>query len=285
MADDWDPFADPAESAEPAEDTVAPAAEEPVKPKVRYVKAAKVPVKRKIRVLVLHGTCSSSSIMQKQLYALTSLSKEELEFVYLDGHLPCTRETTPELVPMIEQMEKFFGTGPLFQYALPDIDQAAGPVTDPANMLRIYKDLDEGMELLKAALEREEPIDAVLGFSQGSNLGNVLTAMAGLGMCKPLCCMVHMCSHKPGWVSQKPELFAQKIQVPAMVIYGEKDTVAYDRGEIAELYENAVLLSHSGPHQPLPSGKEGKSLAESILEFIKKQCRVDFYADDFITAA
>mmetsp|Transcript_56979 Transcript_56979/g.101996 ORF Transcript_56979/g.101996 Transcript_56979/m.101996 type:complete len:263 (-) Transcript_56979:106-894(-) len=262
MADDWDPFADPAESAEPAEETVAPAAEEPVKPKVRYVKAAKVPVKRKIRVLVLHGTCSSSSIMQKQLYALTSLSKDELEFVYLDGHLPCTRETTPELVPMIEQMEKFFGTGPLFQYALPDIDQAAGPVTDPANMLRIYKDLDEGMELLKAALEREEPIDAVLGFSQGSNLGNVLTAMAGLGMCKPLCCMV-----------------------PAMVIYGEKDTVAYDRGEIAELYENAVLLSHSGPHQPLPSGKEGKSLAESILEFIKKQCRVDFYADDFITAA
>ncbi|CAE7272951.1 STR6 [Symbiodinium natans] len=83
------------------------------------------------------------------------------------------------------------------------------------------------MEFAQEAMAKHAPIDGMLlGFSQGSNLCHPLAASGTLGQGHPLHCVVHLCSNKPGWVGQTPELFEYQLPLPALIVEGKVDEVA-----------------------------------------------------------
>jgi len=259
MGDDWDPFADPADDALVGVVGIAPDS-----PKL--ASAPSVPKSRKIRVLCLHGTCSSNRILRMQIGSLIRAAEADFEFIFSEGTIKVD-PSDPELAGMVELMQKAFNVTEVFQYAEPTIDDRAGVP------FRTYQKLDECLAFVRDELKRHSPIDFVLGFSQGANIANLVAAQAGLGLIQPLCGVVHMCAHKPGWVDQKPELFMERIQVPALVIAGAKDAVSFGATEVAALYEQVVQLTHSSDHRPLPAGKEGVELAREIIDWMALRAR------------
>merc|ERR1712232_659891 len=98
-------------------------------------------------------------------------------------------------------------------------------------------------------------------------------AMSGKGVGNPLRGVVHICSHKPGWVKQTPELFEHKVLVPALVLRGEEDNVAFGSVEVAALYENVQEKSHTGDPRPLPRGREGQEFAKMVRDWIVLHAR------------
>mmetsp|Transcript_58717 Transcript_58717/g.157299 ORF Transcript_58717/g.157299 Transcript_58717/m.157299 type:complete len:330 (-) Transcript_58717:169-1158(-) len=219
---------------------------------------------RKIRLLCLHGTASSEKVFKSQLAALIKQAGDKFEFVFVEGCIVCD-PSNPIVGKQLEIMKKFFPNETFKQWGEPLGEQLGW---------RRYDGLDVACKAVQEALQKEAPIDAVLGFSQGSNVAHLVAAQAGVGKGAPLRCVVHICTSKPGWVAQMPELFEYKIPVPALCISADQDTVATGNKELASSYEAPELASHSGEHRPMPAkAPENKELADTIVAFLEKHCR------------
>lgn len=227
--------------------------------------APAAPASRKIRLLCLHGTASTPKVMRTQLAPLIKAAGEDVEFVFVEGCITCD-EKNPIVAKQIDLMKKFF-PGEVFK-------QWGDPLGEQLGW-RKYEGLPAACEAVQAALEKESPIDAILGFSQGSNVGHIVAAQAVLGKGAPLRCIVHICTSKPGWVGQMPELFEWKLPLPALCIKAEQDTIATGTSELASSYEAPELASHSGDHRPLPPPKaaETADFMDTILKFLARHCR------------
>jgi len=222
------------------------------------------PSSRKIRLLCLHGTASTEKVMRSQLMLLLKAAESEVEFVFAEGCITCD-EANPIVAKQVAIMKKFF-PGEVFK-------QWGEPLGEQLGW-RKYDGLDAACKAVQEALAKEAPIDAILGFSQGSNVAHLAAAQAALGKGAPLRCVVHICTSKPGWVGQMPELFEWKIPVPALCIKAEQDNIATGTPEVAASYEAAEIATHSGDHRPLPAKPpENKEVAEAIVGFLKKHCR------------
>eukprot|EP00747_Dinoflagellata_sp_TGD_P113095 gnl/TRDRNA2_/TRDRNA2_171634_c0_seq2.p1 gnl/TRDRNA2_/TRDRNA2_171634_c0~~gnl/TRDRNA2_/TRDRNA2_171634_c0_seq2.p1 ORF type:complete len:352 (+),score=81.47 gnl/TRDRNA2_/TRDRNA2_171634_c0_seq2:38-1057(+) len=223
------------------------------------------PASRKIRVLCLHGTASAEKVLRQQLAMLVMKTKDDIEWIVEEGSIVC-EESNKLVAEQVKIMRPHFPDVTFKQYAEPLGEQLGW---------RRYEKLEEVTVKIQAALKKQEPIDAVLGFSQGSNIAHVIAAQSVLGKGAPLRCVVHLCSNKPGWVGQMPELFGYKIPLPALVVRAEKDTVSTGFEEVASSYDSPERGSHSGEHRPLPAGKEAAELALKIKDFILRHCRED----------
>eukprot|EP00928_Gymnodinium_smaydae_P027636 TRINITY_DN21304_c0_g1_i1.p1 TRINITY_DN21304_c0_g1~~TRINITY_DN21304_c0_g1_i1.p1 ORF type:complete len:258 (-),score=37.86 TRINITY_DN21304_c0_g1_i1:260-1033(-) len=214
---------------------------------------------RRPRVLCLHGTASSSAIFQFQLGVLISESKSDLDLLFADGTLHCDA-SCPIVGSQVQLMRKYFPQGDLLQWALPSED---------ANGWRTYEGLNAVVESLEHLLRREAPVDAVLGFSQGANFATVVAALATHRLGIPLRCAVHLCPSLPGWTTQLPDLFREKLPLASLVVKALKDTIAVGSDEIASLYAEATIVSHCEGHRPLPGQiTEARALAHQIRDFI-----------------
>lgn len=222
------------------------------------------PASRKIRLLCLHGTASTEKVMRQQLAVLIKQAGDKVDFVFVEGCVVCD-DRNPIVAKQLELMRKFYPNEVFRQWGEPLGEQLGW---------RRYDGLDVACKAVQEALQREGPIDAVLGFSQGSNVAHLVAAQAGLGRGAALRCVVHLCTSKPGWVAQMPELFEWKIPVPALCVSAEKDTIATGTPEVASSYEIAELGSHSAEHRPLPpKPPENQELASKIVDFLERHCR------------
>jgi len=227
-------------------------------------RSAPAPASRKIRLLCLHGTASCEKVMRNQLNFLLRKAGENVEFVFVDGCIECD-ESNPIVAKQVTLMKQFYPKETFKQWGDPKGEQLGW---------RQYAGLEVAAAKIQEALKKEEPIDAILGFSQGSNMAHIVAAQAALGRGAPLRCVVHICTSKPGWVGQMPELFEHKIPIPAMMITAEQDTIATGTKEVAASYESPELASHSAEHRPLPAkAPEAQELSEQILAFLTKHCR------------
>lgn len=252
---------------------------------------------RPLRILCLHGTCSSSFVMKKQVSRLQPQLKGKAELIFVDGHLPVEDDN-----PMLEEQLKFFATQKKEDFksyadwvkqelnTQDDIDLKAElekRYPDPGEFyaylqahpaergriapVRQYQDVEAALDVLQGHLRSNAPVDGVLGFSQGANFASLLAAQAVAGQGENFSFVVHLCPARPGWVGQKPELFKEPLPMRSLHISGDRDFLNPPL-PLVPLYEEAgrVSMMHEDGHRPIPgtSMAEANRIAKAIVDFI-----------------
>lgn len=157
---------------------------------------------RKLRLLCLHGTAGSPGVLKRQLLVLSRELAEDVELVFHGGHIRCEPDD-PIIGGQVRLVQPFFPNEVLTQYAIPR--GLAGSGGDPADRgtWRSYEGLDDAIARIQEAMRREAPIDAVFGFSQGSNLLTILSAQAASGRGADFRCAIHDGTSLPGWIADR----------------------------------------------------------------------------------
>ena len=130
------------------------------------------PLGRKPRVVFLHGTACNESIFRIQLAPLLRILKDVADVHFIVGQLACS-EDDPKLAEDVRFMKKWFG-------AKQELRTFARYGED-AHGRRTYEAIDETLEAIEQQM-RALPgkVDALVGFSQGTNLATMLDARAAL---------------------------------------------------------------------------------------------------------
>ena len=235
---------------------------------------ARTPLGRKPRIAVLHGTASNEAIVKIQLGKLWSVLRELGDVFVVEGDFVVDEDN-----PLTAEMRKFFGSSHVLkEYGRPTMD---------SRRWRTYDGLDESFERLEHALEERGGADVLIGFSQGANFTSLLCASAAqagaadFGCHQPVRAAVLLAPACPGWVKQKPDLFATPLTTPALVGYSDSDMqVITPAGcgpdETARLFSSSSvqIVKHGGPgHRPLPKDPDELArLIEAIRNLITAEC-------------
>lgn len=244
-----------------------------------------------IRVLCLHGTCASSSVLKKQLARMQSQLKGKIELVYVDGPIQAKEDT-----PGYSEMAAAFKNMDFFDYArmsdwspvTPELSELQAHIPDPGALQaylrekpeehwriapeRRYDDLDNALDYLQGKLKEAQPIDGVLGFGGGANMANLLAAQASTGSGVNFSFVIHLCPGRPGWVDQKPDLFASPIKMRCLCVSAQRDLVN-PPDALKDLYEDAQCMMHEDVQRPIPgtSAEEANYIAGAIVDFIMEE--------------
>ena len=234
---------------------------------------AAVPLGRKPRIALLHGTVSNTNIFKMQTAALLrALQAWGAEIHIVEAPLECEEDN-----PQLAKMKEFFGPNSSYlEYARSTSDQ---------RNWRTYT-----LDTLEAALAHcessiaeafpETGADALIGFSQGAHLITLLAARAERAG-RPLRAALMLSMSLPGWVLQKPDLFAEPLATPAFIGWSPSDRLLYHAKtnacgphENAKLFASVVLREHNGPgHRPLPKDRgECESFVEEMRAFLAAYC-------------
>jgi len=230
---------------------------------------------RSPRVLCLHGTGGSEKIFKAQAQKLLKAGeKKDIEFIVLEGPHECTN---PEA---IEILQKFFPASmEKKQYDEVKLDKKSW---------RAYANAEQTLEWMQSQLSAHQPIDGVLGFSQGANFAAMLAAQSYAGVGVPLSFVCMLCPNAPGYVDQLPHLFGEPIKVPALIVRGEKEK--YDDGmkkmmkgkkvdtqgeampsaHVVPLFHNPDTVTHTGAAAVVPNTdpSETDSVINQVLDFV-----------------
>lgn len=228
------------------------------------------PLGRKPRIACLHGGGGNEFIFRSQLAPLIKRLGDEVELVFLEGkHLSDEVRFDERGKKTIETLRAVFGADQaLREHAVTKYGELgdAGPF--------YYDRLDEGIEHSEATLRAVAPIDALLGFSQGANFSTMLCSRAEKcleGAAAPFRCMVLLENDLAGWPEQKPELFAEPLSTPALVVGGHKESKAADR--IEEMFVDVETFRHEDGHRPLPRNKKAlDEFVDMARDWIFKHC-------------
>lgn len=240
-----------------------------------------------LRVLVLHGICSSGSVMKKQLARLQPLCKGKVELVYIDGPIKCNKET-----PGFEEMSAAFKNMEFFDFAVMQSKESWQPklmqelmelhgdgygehlLNNPDVRLKVaplrkYVELDQALIYLQDKLKEMAPIDGVLGFGAGANMAGLLAAQSSAGVGQKIGFAVMIAPGKPGYCEEFPDLFKEKIKTRSFHLSGHLDFTNPPH-ILAEQFEDPVEVMHEDGYRPIPgtSAQAANEVAGQIFEFI-----------------
>mmetsp|Transcript_103947 Transcript_103947/g.324023 ORF Transcript_103947/g.324023 Transcript_103947/m.324023 type:complete len:263 (-) Transcript_103947:329-1117(-) len=226
---------------------------------------------RRPRVACIHGGTSNAHIFRAQLRPLLARLGEEVDLVFLEGALLTDEVRFDERGKRNSKtMRAFFGENQVLR------EHAVTRYGDRGENGPYYYDrLEEGLGNLEAKLAAlAEPVDALLGFSQGANFSTMLCARAARGDSgapPPLRCAVLLENDRPGWPEQRPELFAAPLPVPVLVVAGQTESEAADM--VSPLFTLASRASHADGHRPLPKDpKKAAEIVERVRAFLLQHC-------------
>ncbi|CAE7225808.1 dfr1 [Symbiodinium natans] len=174
-----------------------------------------------------------------------------------------SRMETEKSNPMWEEMSKTFKGQQFFDWARWKTGEGTCITS------RQYHDLDDSLAFIQDLLRQHAPLDGVFGFSQGANMASLIAAQAVAGQGVNFGFVVHCCAAGPGWVEQRPELFAEKLPMRSLHISGKEDS--NPELPLLALYDDPVSMCHSDGHKVIPSkgGREEADLvAKTIADFI-----------------
>ncbi|KAI9202461.1 serine hydrolase-domain-containing protein [Polychytrium aggregatum] len=202
-------------------------------------------LRRKRRFLCLHGRGTSADFMDFQLGSLKSISRDDMEFHFING----PNQTEPFDDPFI--IENFASHG-FYSW------------TDPSENAQVAV-----YEVIKKA-SLLAPLDGIIGFSQGAALATYMTALSEKGDLPKLWNMVVLlCGVDP-----PQEWFANgilptgKILTPSVHVHGLADPYLSRSKLLADMYERPVVLSHDQGHQVPFKLPFNQSMKEAIIQAI-----------------
>eukprot|EP01066_Platyproteum_vivax_P014079 Platyproteum_vivax@DN6335_c0_g1_i1.p1 len=112
----------------------------------------------KLRILCFPGWRTSAKIMEDQ-FKMTGFSKT------VDADLICVDPSFESEGPPPGDVKMFWPDGPYFQWWFMD------------ETTKVYKRVEDTLERVADMLELQGPFDGILGFSQGGNLANIVSAL------------------------------------------------------------------------------------------------------------
>jgi hypothetical protein len=189
------------------------------------------------------------------------------------------RKTVSPDKPEAVSIRKFFGDGPLYEYATVDYDEEGW---------RLYPELMPAVEYIEGKLAALPGggADVLIGFSQGSAMISLVSALAEQRG-TPFRCVVLLAALLPGYARAappcgRPDLFEKKLTTPALLAHAPDDELIRSKGgdvgpvEVAKLWEPACVAMHEhlGPgHRPLPADMPNRNtLVEAIVAHVAKHC-------------
>jgi len=184
----------------------------------------------KLRILCLHGFTSNGTIHALQIRPLTDALSKDFDFLFPDG---------PHNVDMPQQGSENSSTNAWTEYV--NANSPSGhrawwfASDDPASSEKgTYEGLERSIVYLGGYMQREGPIHAIWGFSQGACFAGLLTGLLSPALKDhPLRRHLPSAQASPSasvFVSrfkarfpQYDGIYAHRIDMPTLTIIGEKD--------------------------------------------------------------
>lgn len=258
------------------------------RPVVEEAKKEKKPKRQgPVRVLVLHGICSSAAVMKKQLARLQVHLKGRIELVYIDGKIQANEETPgyTEMIKAFKNMDFYdFATmatkadtpeAQALREVYPDPGAFAQYlISNPDERVRIaafrkYNDTEGALQYIEDKMKELAPIDGVLGFGAGANFAGMLACKAHAGLMPKFDFAVILCPGKPGYCEELPDLYKEKSTIRSLHISGNTDFVNPPHC-LADHFVDPELEMHNDSARPIPgtNAEEANMIANRIIEFI-----------------
>lgn len=236
---------------------------------------------RRPRVVCLHGTACSETIFKTQLAKLFPKAKDKVDLIFLEGRMKVNSG------PAFETLQKYFPGHANLMYDNVSLDSKGW---------RVYEEPRQTLQWLQTQLKALEPVDGLLGFSQGANFALMLAAQAAAGAGIPIGFAILLSPSAPGFVAQLPEIFTEKLPMPMLVAYGEKegygagmenafnqelkngkvlDTLGeeFPASHVVNLLCNVESILHKEDHVPLPrNAEQAEGIATRIISFVLENC-------------
>ncbi|KAF8821514.1 putative Ovarian cancer-associated 2 protein-like protein [Cardiosporidium cionae] len=198
---------------------------------------------RPLRILCLPGWRTSSAAMRAQL-VFSSFEKNlkgEVTFLPIDPALPASGPPQ-SIVQMLDS------TGPYFQWWY--TQHGDNPV---------YEGIEESVQYVIDTLQKQGPIDGLLGFSQGAAMVHYLTALQATGD-PHLKGMFQFAILVSGFLPQDSRYetmlpTSRVLNLPSLHVYGKEDELYSHCCRAATFYNNPVIIDHSRGHSFPKLGK------------------------------
>lgn len=222
---------------------------------------------KKQRILMLHGYRQSEMAFRERSGGLRKALKSQCEFIFCEA---------PHLVPKstVEQIDEQEASNEIergWWFSADDDSYNALDVTE------CDKGFDKSLEYLNEIFRQHEPIDGILGFSQGGCLAGILCSIAeqnkkNEGQSKYGSIKFKYCLIVAGFVSQQVNHatyynMEKPIELPTLHIYGKADKVIpYEMPiKLTGYFKEPKSFLHELGHF-IPVNSESKN---AILEFLK----------------
>ena len=222
-----------------------------------------------IKVLCLHGAGTNNKVMQHQTKDMQKILGNKAVFHFVEGTY---RWPEHKVDPVIAGL---FGDGPYYGWMDAIIDPEKNETTempwgkamrDP-NVWITYRFRDEALQRLSDKIESDGPYDVVMGFSQGSIVTTMLTALylKKEGKC-PWKYNVQFAGFPVRDNGFREEYMQQKLAHPTLLVYGRADPF-YDWGiTMQRQFEAPLILEHAEEHRiPKDQGVIKRVCEEMLL--------------------
>jgi pimeloyl-ACP methyl ester carboxylesterase len=229
----------------------------------------------KLRILCLHGFTSNGTMHALQIRFLTDALSNDFQFFFPDG---------PYTVDVSQQADQSPSTRAWTEYV--HANSTSGhrawwfarddPVISGTGK---YEGLDGSLDYLGKYMQKEGPIHAIWGFSQGACFAGLLTALLSNQLKDhPFRKHLPLDIGSPsagvfvsGFRARFPQyasIYAEGINLPTLHIIGDKDdAVAPEKSEaLIRVCQDPSVLRHAGGHE-IPSSSEHQA---AIVNFLRE---------------
>jgi predicted esterase len=233
----------------------------------------------KLRILCLHGFTSNGNVHAHQLKSLTSRLSSHFVFIFPDG---------PHAVDVTRSLGNNATATAWSEYV--SANSSSGHrawwfAKDPKperNEPGGFSGLEKSLDVIGEVMEKEGPVHAIWGFSQGACFAGMLVALLSeQSRGHELRSRLPHSQGTPsagiffsGFRARFPQydgVYVHGIQVPTLHVLGRKDViVSTERSEsLMEVCQEPGLLKHTGGHD-IPSSEEDEQV---IIQFLLDNVR------------
>ncbi|XP_012286334.1 esterase CG5412 [Orussus abietinus] len=201
-------------------------------------------VKRKLRILALHGYRQSDITFKAKLGSLRKSYKKQLEFVFIQA---------PHEVLTVPVNDEDNGEAKCYGWWFDNNERTFKAVNYSDDSIGF----DESLSLIEKTFKDSGPFDGVLGFSQGGAFLSILCAMQQKKLTSIAFDFAIIISGFKSRCAPHAPLYNEEINLPTLYIYGSTDKVIPPEmaEELSKLFINKKTVIHEGGHY-VP-GKKG----------------------------
>ena len=238
----------------------------------------------KLRILCLHGFTSNGTMHALQMRSLTNALSNDFDFLFPDGphHVDMPQQSISEN-PASKVWGEYVSANSTSGHRAWWFARDASPDSNEAGN---YDGLERSLDYLGDYIQKEAPIHAIWGFSQGACFAALLTALlskqlkdhplrkhlpTGQG---PPSAGIFVSGFRARY-SQYDSIYTLGIDVPTLHIIGEKDdAVSPKRSEaLMKLCRDPIVLRHAGGHEIPSSAEHQATIVKFLLDNVRSESK------------
>eukprot|EP00250_Pteridium_aquilinum_P008107 c17678_g1_i2 orf=215-1114(+) len=210
-------------------------------------------MRKRLRVLCLHGFRTSAAILQQQLFNKwdSTLLHDLLDLTFLDAPFPCSGKSDVDGIfppPFYEW----------FKYNI---------------IFTEYTGLEECIQYISDFMYEHGPFDGLLGFSQGAVLCAALAGLQQKGLAlsnhPPLKFVLIISGAMFKNVKVKQDCYSDIIRCPSLHFIGTKDWLKPKNEELREVFEDPIIVRHGAKHTVPKLDEEAIAVLRTFLRRVQ----------------